>query len=193
MPMLPTRAVQPAEHVWLRVCDPAWSDPLDTSHAARAGGRWNSPHSWAALYLNRDLYTARAQIARLLQGSPVEPEDLADDAFSLVAVMVPEGLIALDVVTAEGVAQLALPASYPLNSNGQLVAHARCQAIAVIAHSAQLDGVECRSAATRDGSGREFAWWPHNGARALQVGPGRRYGTWRDAELEDTKRLFALP
>ena len=193
MSRLPILDVEPANHVWLRVCDPAWSDPLDASHAARTGGRWNPPHSWNALYLNRDLYTARAQIARLLQGSPVEPEDLADDAFSLVAVTVPAGLVALDVVTDEGIAQLALPASYPLNSNGQLVAHARCQVIAATAHSAQLDGVECRSAATRDGSGREFAWWPHDGARAVQVGRVRRFGTWRDAELDDTKRLFALP
>jgi len=47
---------------YLRVVDPAWADPLDASFSRRAGGRWNPP-GFAALYLCRDLETARANAA----------------------------------------------------------------------------------------------------------------------------------
>ncbi len=75
-----TRRLQPNGHRWLRVCRPAWDDPFDTASSQAAGGRWNPPGSWPTLYLNRDVATARAQIIRLLDGTPVDPDDLADDA-----------------------------------------------------------------------------------------------------------------
>jgi hypothetical protein len=47
------------------------------------------PHILAALYLNADVLTARAQIERMLAGSPVRIDDLDDDAYVLVAATVP--------------------------------------------------------------------------------------------------------
>jgi hypothetical protein len=73
-------------HEWLRVADPAWDDPIDTSHSVVIGGRWNPPGTWAALYLSHDLDTARLQILRLLEGTPFEPGHLADDDYDLVTV-----------------------------------------------------------------------------------------------------------
>ncbi len=39
---------------YLRVADPGWADPLDSSFAQRLGGRWNAPDAHATLYLNAD-------------------------------------------------------------------------------------------------------------------------------------------
>ena len=61
---------------WFRVADEKWDDPLDPSFAQRYGGRWNPPGSFPSLYLNEDIATARGQIYRMLEGSPVHPEDL---------------------------------------------------------------------------------------------------------------------
>ena len=44
------RVAVPDGHEWLRVTDPAWQNPVDSSYSARSGGRWNPPGAWAALY-----------------------------------------------------------------------------------------------------------------------------------------------
>ncbi|MFN8170077.1 MAG: hypothetical protein U0S36_15030 [Candidatus Nanopelagicales bacterium] len=31
------------EHLWWRVADASWDDPLDPSYADRLGGRWTAP------------------------------------------------------------------------------------------------------------------------------------------------------
>ena len=89
-------------HEWLRVADPAWDDPIDTSHSVVIGGRWNPPGTCAALYLSHDLDTARLQILRLLEGTPFEPGHLADDDYDLVTVTLPDAQTALDVVSHAG-------------------------------------------------------------------------------------------
>ena len=84
------RAVRlPGGRLWLRVADPAWEDPLDPRYAGRDGGRWNPPNSLPTLYLNGDVYTAQLQLERLLDGEPIHVEDLRDDAYLLVAAMLP--------------------------------------------------------------------------------------------------------
>ena len=40
----------PDAHVWWRIADPAWTNPLDPSFAQRQGGRWNPPDSFPTLY-----------------------------------------------------------------------------------------------------------------------------------------------
>ncbi len=50
------------DHEWLRVADPSWVDPLDSTFAATAGGRWNPPDSFRVLYLNEDVVTARLNL-----------------------------------------------------------------------------------------------------------------------------------
>lgn len=155
--MKPVVEQLPDGHGWLRVVDRSWADPLDTSFAEARGGRWNPPGSFATLYLNEDLDTARAQIAALLAGSPVEPEDL-DTGFDLVVATLPRAQEAADAVSDAGLEALGLPHTYPRHRNGRPVRHEDCQPVgrAVKAHG--LRGIHARSAVL-DG-GKELAWFP---------------------------------
>lgn len=49
----------PVGGIYYRVADPRWDDPLDPSHAAMSGQRWNPP-GLPCLYLNEDKDTARS-------------------------------------------------------------------------------------------------------------------------------------
>lgn len=175
MPLLPL------DHHWLRVVARDWSDPLNPTYAQRLGGRWNSPDSWPTLYVNRDIETARAQVARLLQGTPITTDDLTDDAFELVSVVLPTATV-VDCVSDEGLVAAELTPAYPRDKAGRIVPHVTCQAIGRSAHEAGLDGVEARSAAdpSLGRESTELAWWAQ-GARARQVGARVPYGEWRSA------------
>lgn len=144
---------------WLRVADPAWGDPLDPSYAAEAGARWNPPNSFPTLYLNEDLPTARAQVVKLFEGSPIEPEDL-DSGFDLVLATLPRSQEAADASSDEGLEALGLPETYPRHPNGRPVRHETCQPVGAEVHARGLRGVYARSAVTVDGEGRELAWFP---------------------------------
>ena len=146
-------------HGWLRVADPGWENPLDPSHAAVVGGRWNPPNSFPTLYLNEDLDTARAQVIALLAGSPVRPEDL-DAGFDLVLATLPRFQQAADAVTDDGLRRLGLPDTYPRHANGRPVRRATCQPVGVEVRGLGLRGIRARSATTEDGGGRELAWFP---------------------------------
>jgi hypothetical protein len=185
------RPVTPADHLWVRVCRPSWDDPFDPEFARARGGRWTPPGTWPTLYLSRDVATARLQVTRLLDGSPVGPDDLTDDAFELVATRLPRRQEAADVVSAEGVAAAALPPGYPDDGHAATVPHEACWPVAEEAHAAGLDGVECRSAATRTGTGRELAWWPRG--RSPRPRPERvPYGAWRAPDVTDARVLFGV-
>lgn len=171
-----------ADREWFRVAKPTWVDPLDPTYAQRVGGRWNPPNSWPTLYLNADVATARAQIRRLLANTPVSPDDLTDDAFDLITVTLPTPLTVADIVTDVGVKSAGLPASFPLDTNGVVIDHATCQAVAAHAHDVeQLDGIEARSALTPNHSDAttELAWWPQTGTTPTSVGDRMPYGQWR--------------
>ena len=105
-------AAVPDGHEWLRVADPGWDDPIDPSYSLASGGRWNPPGTWPALYLSHDVDTARRQIVRMLEGTPFEPDDLADDSYD-IRVTLPDQQTALDVVSEAGVAAVGLPSTYP--------------------------------------------------------------------------------
>lgn len=158
--MTPRVVRLPDGRLWLRVADPAWEDPLDPTHAARVGGRWNPPDSFPTLYLNADVYTAQLQLERLLEDAPLRFEDLRGDAYVLVAATLPGDPHAADVVTDEGLQALGLPASYPADENGERVSREDCQPVGAEVRSQGLRGVWCRSAVRLDGSGRELAWFP---------------------------------
>lgn len=176
------RTTLPDGHRWLRVADAAWSDPLDPAYADAAGGRWNSPGDGATLYLNADEATARAQIARMLAGTAVDPEDLRDDApFVLVAAALPPRQRVADATTDTGLVALGLPRTYPRRARGGEVPWAACRRAARAVRAEGLRGVLARSAATDDGSGRELAWFPARGARAEQVGAPLPFVLWRHA------------
>ena len=95
--------------VWLRVASASWKHPLDSNYAQQAGGRWNTPGAYPALYLNADLATARSQLERMLEGYPVGIDDLDEDAFVLVAARLPKRQRCADAVSAAGLKALGLP------------------------------------------------------------------------------------
>jgi hypothetical protein len=173
----------PNGRVWLRVASPAWRDPLDPLPARERGGRWNPPDSFPTLYFNGDVTTARQQVARLLEGSPVTMEDLDDGAYVLVAAFLPRMQHVADAVTDTGLTALGLPPAYPRDAGGREIGHEICQPVGRAIRGQHLRGIWCRSASTADGSGRELAWFPAT-SRSTATPLWRRplpLGAWRSA------------
>ena len=134
--------------------------------------------SWPTLYLNRNVEAARAQITRLLRGTPLTADDLADDVFDLVSAVLPQAQV-IDCVSDEGLAAAGLPSTYPVDESGHVTDPGVCQRTATSARESHWEGVESRSAADPDASrgASELAWWGH-GARAA----GRRPDALRGVE-----------
>lgn len=169
----------PDGHEWLRLADPAWSDPLDPRFAEHTGGRWNPPGSWPTLYLNEDIVTARLNLRLFIAGWPYEPEDLRNDtAPALVGATLPRRQQVLDVHTPQGVRGAGLPISFPVGAGGGLVPHADCQAVGARAKDAGLRGVRCRSARAPDGAGRELAWFPAGSRSRATHTTTRQFRDW---------------
>lgn len=148
-------------HLWLRIADPSWRDPLNPAYAMRSGGRWNPPGSFPALYVNEDVVTARLNLRHFIAGWPYEPEDLKDDSGPvLVAATLPRNQRVCDAHTPQGIDAVGLPTTYPLDRRGRTVPHDVCQAIGLRARQLGLRGVRCRCAPSPDGAGRELAWFP---------------------------------
>ena len=146
---------------WWRIADRSWSNPLDPSYAGSSGARWNPPASFPTLYLNEDQVTARLNLRAFIARWPYEPEDLrSDNGPVLVGTTLPRAQDVCDVHTPEGVQAAGLPKSYPLDSKGKLIPHAKCQPIGAAVKEAGLRGVRSRSAQSRDGAGRDLAWYP---------------------------------
>ena len=155
------REAVPGAHVWWRIADPSWSDPLDPDFARHRGGRWNSPGSSRVLYLNEDLLTARLNLRSFIAGWPYEPEELRGDTGPvLVGCTLPRRQVVCDAHSPSGLRAAGLPGTYPLDDDGTPVPHARCQPVGARAKAERLRGVHARSAQSRDGAGRELAWFP---------------------------------
>ena len=179
------RITLPDQHTWVRVADESWTDPLDPTYADSTGGRWNAPGDGPTLYLNRDVETAQAQIARLLEHTSIDPEDLRDDApFVLVSAHLPARQRVADATTDTGLVALGLPRSFPNRARGGEVPWAACHKAGRAVRAESLRGVMARSAATPDGSGRELAWFPARGAHAQEVGPRVAFRDWRYASTD---------
>jgi hypothetical protein len=113
------------------------------------------------LYLNEDSVTARLNLRRFIAGWPYEPEDLrAENGPLLVGATLPRDQVVADAHTPGGVTALGLPLTYPQGADGRTVPHARCQPLGQQIRDADLRGVRARSAQSRDGAGRELAWFP---------------------------------
>lgn len=108
---------------YYRVADPDRADPLDPTFASALRGRpWNPPGP-ARIYVNHDVATARANVAKRFAGLPYGPEDLNPAAAPLlIGVGVPSGEAA-DAYTDAGLAAAGLPTSYPYDSDGRLIPH----------------------------------------------------------------------
>jgi hypothetical protein len=146
---------------WWRIADRNWRNSLDPTYAAERGGRWNPPASFPTLYFSEDEVTARLNLRAFIAGWPYEPEDLRDDNGPvLVGASLPRRQRVCDAHSRAGVAAAGLPKSYPVDGTGRPVTRERCQRIGVAARAAGLRGVRARSAQSRDGAGRELAWFP---------------------------------
>ncbi len=53
--------ILPEGHVWFRIAETVWADPLDPTFAAVGGGRWNPPGHFTAIYACLDPETAMAE------------------------------------------------------------------------------------------------------------------------------------
>ena len=169
----------PDAHVWWRIADPSWSNPPDPDFARRRGGRWNPPGSFRVLYLNEDLATARRNLRAFIAGWPYEPEDLRDDTGPvLVGCTLPRRQIVCDAHSRAGLQLAGLPATYPLDEDGTPVPHARCQPVGARAKAEGLRGVRARSARSRDGVGRELAWFPATGRSIARRGRTLSLAAW---------------
>lgn len=162
----------------LRVVDPDWIDPLDTTYNQRTGGRWNPPGSFGALYFNLDRVVARANVARLFVGLPYGPEDLDPDAApQLVEVELAEEPY-VDAVTADGLTALGLPVTYPAADDGTTIPHAECQPIGQRAFDAGERGIACRSAAPNASGGEEVAWFAQPGTTTPKIAARYAFDDW---------------
>jgi RES domain len=164
---------------WWRIADRAWHDPLDPAFAAERGGRWNPPASFATLYLNEDLVTARLNLRTFIAGWPYEPEDLRSDTGPvLVAASLPRAQTVCDAHTPAGLKAAGLPQTYPLDSSRKLVPHERCQPVGATAKLTGLRGVRARSARAPAGAGRELAWFPASARSRAKRGKTLGFEAW---------------
>ncbi len=154
---------------YFRVADPSWTNPLDGSYSAERGGRWNPPGSFPVVYLNATVEVARANVARRFRGMPFGPEDLDTvEAPVLVTAAVPDAHY-VDAVTSEGLVELGLPSTYPVDENGVVVPHEPCQPIGVRAWDSGERGIASRTAADQEIGGEELAWFQRENALAAKA------------------------
>ena len=155
------RETIPDGWTWWRIADAAWQNPLDPNFARRYGGRWNPPASYPTLYLNEDKVTSRLNLRAFIAKWPYEPEDLrADTGPVLIGATLPRHQEVCDLHTPQGLKAAGLPKTYPVEKNGRLVLHAKCQPVGEAVRNVGLKGVRVRSAQSPDGAGRELAWFP---------------------------------
>lgn len=117
--------------------------------------------------------------------------DLDDEAFVLVAAVLPRAQRAADAVTEDVLRSLGLPGSYPRDARGDEVGYDVCQRAGRQVQKSGLRGVWCRSACTSDGRGRELAWFPATDRskaravwrRALPLAAWRYASGWSDLGL----------
>ena len=157
---------------YVRLADPDWPDPLSADHARRRGGRWNAPGSFGVVYLNSSVDLARAQVRHRLEPRGIRPEDLDPELGPMLAhTRVPDGDY-VDAVSAEGLGELGLPATYPVDGRGTAVPHAVCQPIGQRAWDGGEPGIACRSAARAVPPGaEELAFFARRRLRLVRSEP----------------------
>jgi RES domain-containing protein len=166
------------EGEYLRVADPAWSDPLDGRWSTHQGGRWNPPGSFPVVYLCASEAVARANVYRLLVDQPYGPEDLRPEAGPvLVATRVPEDRYA-DLITARGLESAGLPASFPRDGRGRRISWSRCQPVGVAAWEEGHPGIAARSAAPGAPPRSEELAFFERGRRRLRARSTRPFADW---------------
>lgn len=127
---------------YCRVVKPDWIDGADTSYSKRFGGRWNPKGLFGALYLNRDLEVASANARAQHRGRAIGLFDLRAGSRPLLQWFDVAAARYVDAVTAQGVAALGFPATFPHATTWH-----RCQSIARVAYIRRAPGIACRSSA----------------------------------------------
>lgn len=163
---------------YFRIADPAWADPLDATYSVARGGRWNPPASFPVLYLNRDLHSSRANLARKFAGRPYGPEMLHPAHAPVLIQATVDDAAFVDAVTDEGCIELGLPVTYPVDEKGAEVGWGRCQPIGSKAWEAGEAGVACRSAAIPDRTGEELALFRRAEHPVLRVDRRLAFDEW---------------
>ena len=126
------RETVPDAHVWWCIADRARTDPLDPSFSGKRAGRWNPPDSFPMLYLNEDMMMEHLNLRAFMAKWPYELEDLRDDTGPiLLGCVLPRRQVVCDAHSQDGLRALGLPDTYPLEGDGTLAPHARCQPIGV--------------------------------------------------------------
>jgi hypothetical protein len=131
---------------YYRLCDPSWEDCCDGRYAGEFGGRWNPPQSFATLYINRDVETARANARRTYEGEAFGLFDLNPVMRPHLQVVDVQPCEPADAVSDEGLRALGLPVSYPDGVTWEI-----CQPIGARLHDAGAIGIAARSAALAQG------------------------------------------
>lgn len=146
--------------LYFRVADPQWQDPLDGSHSATAGGRWNAPGSFAVVYLCGTRDVARGIVLRRFEDDPYGALDIPPEQRPrLVETDVPRSQF-VDVVTDAGCRAAGLPSTYPRDAGGVEVGWDRCRPIGQAAWDQDEPGIACRSAAAMPQDRcEELAWF----------------------------------
>ena len=160
---------------YYRVAKPDWAQPLDTSFSKAAGGRWNPPGSFGALYLSQTVEVAAANARTQHRGRAIGLFDLRPDRRPMLLTVSASAAQVLDVVTPAGIQALRLPSAYPFR-----VDHARCRPIGRRAYRSGLPGIACRSAAECTPSswlGEELAWFD-NAPPVTETHPRRVFADW---------------
>jgi hypothetical protein len=167
-----------------RLAEPHWSDPLDTGLSMHHGGRWNAPGGYGVLYLNTSERMARLQAEHKLAGHPYDIEDLDPESqHDLVDVDVKDTDV-LDLVSDAGLVAVGLPSTYPVDSGGRPIGHARCHPVGQAAYDEPLPGIACRSAAggaTADDE--ELAIFDRDVAALVTMTGRRPFGDWYLAQF----------
>jgi hypothetical protein len=124
------------------------------------------------VYLNASLEVARALVRGRLEDRGIRPEDvLPESGPVLVRTSVPHDAY-VNAVTDAGLRALDLPASYPLDGRGRVVAHGVCQPIGKLAWDAGERGIACRSATkAAPARGEELAYFGRAGLRVEVTEP----------------------
>ncbi len=144
---MPYGQIVPRGGTHYRIALPHWGDALNTDYSKNAGGRWNEPGSFGALYLNDSVPLARLQANHKLAGLPYGAEDLDPfEQHDLVVVDMARRDV-LDCVSDDGLQSVGLPDSYPRDAAGDEVSWSTCQPIGRAAYD-DAPGIACRSAAT---------------------------------------------
>ncbi|MDE2573529.1 MAG: RES family NAD+ phosphorylase [bacterium] len=126
------------------MCDPSWADPSDTSFSKRAGGRWNPPGEFGALYLNRTVEVAMANARRHVASLFGDDVTLYDLSLGMRPDLQHYGVREhsfVDAVTKAGLESIGLAGAYPHDAPPGL-----CRSIAREAYSMEEAGIAARSA-----------------------------------------------